>query len=73
MKEVLGELIGLARCEIQVEHDSARLRPADIPELWGDPSKLRAATGWEAEIPLEQTLAETLDYARQTVTKTART
>ena len=40
------------------------MRPADIPRLAGDPSRLRAATGWEPEIPLEQTLADTLEAAR---------
>jgi GDP-4-dehydro-6-deoxy-D-mannose reductase len=73
MKEVLEILIGLARCELAVEHDPSRMRPADIPELRGDSSKLRAATGWQPEIPLEQTLADTLDYARQTVARAART
>ncbi|HEY7003491.1 MAG TPA: GDP-mannose 4,6-dehydratase [Gaiellaceae bacterium] len=67
MEEVLDVLLGLARCRISVERDPARMRPADLPELWGDAAKLRAATGWEPAIPIEQTLAETLDYARATV------
>lgn len=73
MKEVLETLVGLSGCEVRVERDPARIRPADIPELWGDSSKLRAATGWQPEIPLEQTLADTLDYARETVARAART
>ena len=73
IKDVLEILIGLARCELTVEHDPARMRPADIPELWGDASKLSVATGWRAEIPLAQTLADTLDYARETVAGAART
>jgi GDP-4-dehydro-6-deoxy-D-mannose reductase len=72
MQEVLDVLLGLARCEISVERDPARMRPADVPELWGDAAKLRAATGWEPAIPLEQTLAETLEYARATVAGVAR-
>ena len=39
------------------------MRPAEIPRLAGDPSKLQAATGWEPEIPLEQTLADALAAA----------
>lgn len=73
MQQVLDVLLGLARCEIRVEPDPGRMRPIDIPELWGDPAKLNAATGWKAEIPLEQTLADTLDYARETVARAART
>lgn len=72
MKEVLDILLALARCEITVERDPARMRPADVPALWGDATKLRAATGWQPAIPLEQTLAETLDYARATVGGAAR-
>jgi GDP-4-dehydro-6-deoxy-D-mannose reductase len=73
MQQVLDVLLSLARCEIRVEPDPGRMRPIDIPELWGDPAKLNAATGWKAEIPLEQTLADTLDYARETVARAART
>jgi GDP-4-dehydro-6-deoxy-D-mannose reductase len=72
MHEVLDTLLALARCEIRVEPDPARLRPADVPELWGDPSKLEAR-GWQAEIPLEKTLADTLDFARETVARAAQT
>jgi nucleoside-diphosphate-sugar epimerase len=35
--------------------------------LWADPSKFRAATGWEPKIPFEQTLRDVLDYWRDRV------
>ena len=73
MEEILEILIGLAACEIQVERDQARVRPVDVPELWGDASKLAGETGWQPEISLEQTLGDTLDYARRTVTRGSRT
>ena len=50
-----------------------RLRPSDVEVVWGDATKLHEATGWSPEIPLEQTLADTLDYAREAVTRAART
>jgi GDP-4-dehydro-6-deoxy-D-mannose reductase len=65
MAEVVERLVGLARVPVRVERDESRVRPADIPRLSGDPAKLRAATGWEPEIPLEQTLADTLAAARE--------
>jgi GDP-4-dehydro-6-deoxy-D-mannose reductase len=65
MADVVELLVGLARVPVRVERDESRVRPADIPRLSGDPSKLRAATGWEPEIPLEQTLADTLAAARE--------
>ena len=65
MERVVELLVGLARVPVRVERDESRLRPADIPRLCGDASKLRAATGWEPTIPLEQTLADALAAARE--------
>ncbi len=65
MAQVVDLLVGLARVNVRVERDESRVRPAEVPRLAGDPSRLREATGWSPEIPLEQTLADTLDAARQ--------
>jgi GDP-4-dehydro-6-deoxy-D-mannose reductase len=65
--EMLDILISNARVKIRKEEDPARLRPSDVPILWADPSKFRAATGWEPKIPLEQTLRDVLDYWRERV------
>jgi GDP-4-dehydro-6-deoxy-D-mannose reductase len=67
MSEVVDLLVGMARCPVDVEPDPERLRPTDLPVLCGDPMKLHEATGWRPEIPLEQTLADTLDAARRAV------
>jgi GDP-4-dehydro-6-deoxy-D-mannose reductase len=67
MREVLQILVGLATCPIDVVADPTRVRPAEVPVLSGDHSRLRAATGWEPRIPLEQTLVDTLDFARRQV------
>ena len=60
-------LVGLARRPIELEADAALLRPADLPVLRGDASKLRAATGWEPSLPIEQTVADLLDDMRQRI------
>ena len=65
MSDVVELLVGMARCPVTVERDPERLRPADIPVLSGDASRLRGATGWEPEIPLERTLADALEAARR--------
>lgn len=65
MQQVLDVLISLAEVPIRVQQDPARLRRADIPTLCGDAGRLRAATGWEPEIPLERTLTDALEAARQ--------
>lgn len=64
MAHVVELLVGLVRVPVQVERDEARVRPAEIPRLAVDPSKLQAATGWEPEIPLDQTFADALEAAR---------
>jgi GDP-4-dehydro-6-deoxy-D-mannose reductase len=71
MREVLELLVGLAEVPIDVEPDPARTRPSDLSLVCGDASRLRDATGWEPMIPLEQTLADTLDAARRATTRMA--
>lgn len=63
LSKVVELLVGLAGVDVEVERDEARLRPADVPVLCGDPRKLQAATGWKPELPLEQTLADALEAA----------
>ena len=65
MAKVAELLVGLARVPVNIERDETRVRPTEIRRLAGDPSRLRAATAWEPEIPLEQTLGDALDAARQ--------
>jgi GDP-4-dehydro-6-deoxy-D-mannose reductase len=64
MAQVLELLVGLARVPVRVERDEARVRPAEIPRLAVDATRLQAATGWEPEIPLERTLADTVEWWR---------
>jgi GDP-4-dehydro-6-deoxy-D-mannose reductase len=53
-------------CGVEVVHDvdSALVRAHEVMEIRGTPERLRAATGWEPEIPLVQTLADTVDWWR---------
>jgi GDP-4-dehydro-6-deoxy-D-mannose reductase len=64
ISDVVRLLLEMSRCEISVEVDGARVRLSDIPWMVGDPSRIEAATGWRAEIPLEQTLGDLLDWWR---------
>jgi GDP-4-dehydro-6-deoxy-D-mannose reductase len=64
LEDVVGRLVGMARCPVSVERDPKRRRPADVPVLSGDPARLAQATGWRPRIPLEQTLADSLEDAR---------
>jgi len=62
---LLETLLSLADTEIRVERDPARYRPVDVPEAYGSAEKFRQQTGWEPEIPFEQTLRDTLEYWRE--------
>jgi GDP-4-dehydro-6-deoxy-D-mannose reductase len=65
ISEVLDLLLAKSECEISIEVDGNLVRRSDIPWLVGDPSRIEAATGWRAEIPLEKTLKDLLDWWRQ--------
>lgn len=67
IKEMLNKLISLSGKKLKVLIDPSLYRPSDIPELRCNPFKFRQATGWEAEIPLEKTLQDMLDYWRKVV------
>ena len=67
IQEVADTLVGMARSPIKLEKDPELLRPVDLPVLRGDPARLREATGWKPEIPLEQTLADLLEDMRERV------
>ena len=67
IREVLDALLSLSGSAVEVDFDPARTRPSEIGVLVGDASRFRAATGWAPEIPLERTLADTLEYWRATL------
>src|SRR5881394_4603980 len=67
IREMLDVLVAYSKVKIRTEEDPARLRPSDVPILWADPTKFRAATGWEPKIPFDQTLRDVLDYWRERV------
>jgi GDP-4-dehydro-6-deoxy-D-mannose reductase len=72
LADALATLTSLARVPIEVHVDPARVRPVDLPLLVADPSKLRAATGWEPRISIEQTLADMLQDWRDTLAREVR-
>ncbi len=64
LRAILDILLSHSARVIDVETDTAKLRPSDISYLAGDNGKIRRATGWQPVIPLEQTLRDLLDYWR---------
>jgi len=49
----------------EIEVDPALLRPTDERIIVGDVTKLKSATGWVQKIPMEQTVADMLNYWRK--------
>ncbi|MGH9105445.1 MAG: GDP-mannose 4,6-dehydratase [Acidimicrobiales bacterium] len=60
ISDLLRRLMALAGTDAPVWADPARARPADVPRHAGDPSRLKALTGWEPRVPLDQTLSDVL-------------
>jgi len=65
--DVLRSLLEISGVQVELQVDRERLRPSDLPSLVGDPRKVREATGWEPQIPLETTLRDLLDHWRERV------
>ncbi len=59
--DLLREMCRLADVQVTIRVDAGRLRPVDMPELRGDPARLREHTGWTAKRPIETTLKSLLD------------
>jgi GDP-4-dehydro-6-deoxy-D-mannose reductase len=53
-----------ARLPVRHEVEQSRVRAHDVPEVRGSADRLREATGWRPEIPLERTVADALDAWR---------
>ncbi len=65
--DILKILLSFSNVSIKTESDETLFRPSDTPEIRADISKIIQATGWKPEIPLEQTLKDTLEYWRQVI------
>jgi GDP-4-dehydro-6-deoxy-D-mannose reductase len=64
VRDVAEALLAMSEAPLELVVDPELVRPVDVPRLVGSPAKLSAATGWEPEIPLEQTLRDVLTAAR---------
>jgi len=64
IRDVVDLVCKHARIEVSVETDQSLLRPSDELVIFGDSSKLIAATGWEQEVTIEQTIVDMLEYWR---------
>jgi GDP-4-dehydro-6-deoxy-D-mannose reductase len=64
VRDVAETMLSMSEAPLELVVDPELVRPVDVPRLVGSPARLRGATGWEAEIPLDRTLRDVLDAAR---------
>jgi len=67
IRDVLDRLVARSKVPVSVIVDAERYRPSDNLMLWGDRTRIERELGWKPEIPLDQTLADLLDYWRKEV------
>jgi GDP-4-dehydro-6-deoxy-D-mannose reductase len=62
--DILARLAALTDLEVEQRTDPSRLRKHEVMDIRGSHDRLTEATGWQPEIALDQTLADTLDWWR---------
>jgi GDP-4-dehydro-6-deoxy-D-mannose reductase len=65
INKILEVLLSLAKKSIRVEVDAGKFRPLDNPQINGDCSRIQAEFGLRAEISMEKTLLDLLNYWRE--------
>lgn len=67
IRELLDQLLAVARVPLAVERDPQRFRPVDAPLLVADITRIREDTGWEPTADFAGALERTLDSWRDLV------
>lgn len=63
--DILEKLISMSQSKITIEKDDSLFRPTITPDFLCNPTKIAKDLFWHTEIPLEQSLKDTLDYWRK--------
>lgn len=64
IRQLVDLFVAKARTPVTITQHPARFRPNDTPVILGDRSRIKNDTGWEPEIPLEETVDDLLAYWR---------
>ncbi len=67
IRRILDILLEVTDIKVEVRTDAELLRTGEIESLFGDHSLFSKTTGWQPEIPLEQTLADLLQWWRESI------
>jgi GDP-4-dehydro-6-deoxy-D-mannose reductase len=60
IRYLLDTLVELAGIGVEITGDPARMRPSDIPVVYGSHDRITADTGWQPQISVEQSLNDAL-------------
>ena len=64
ISEFLNIIISKSKVNVDTAVDVKRLRPADVPIIEADISKINKETGWKPQISIEQSIEDILEYWR---------
>lgn len=67
IENILNQILLQSKVTIQVEVDSTKLRPVDVPIIEADTTKLYQCTKWKPEISIDETISDVLDYWRNQI------
>jgi GDP-4-dehydro-6-deoxy-D-mannose reductase len=74
LSDIIKVFQAISGIDAKIEVDPNKIRKGEIAEVYGDPGKLQAETGWHRQIPLEKTVEDMLDYWRsQCMTQAGKT
>jgi GDP-4-dehydro-6-deoxy-D-mannose reductase len=65
VRQILDALVNMSRTRIKIQIDPSKLRPSDVPLVVANIDKIKKCTGWQPEIQLVKTLADTLQFWKE--------
>lgn len=69
IQALLDTLITISGLSITIEEDPERMRPSEMPRVYGDYSKAKRELGWEPTIPFRESLEAIYEHWLRTVEK----
>jgi GDP-D-mannose dehydratase len=69
IREALDILLSFSKKKFEIKVDPQLLRPSDVTLQIPCLDKFKSETGWQPEIPLEQTLEDLLNYWREELSR----
>jgi len=66
-QDILDILLANTTADVDVEVDPDRLRPVEVPVIYGNAARLLAHTGWQPTITFEQSIIDILEDCRNRI------